>query len=96
MLDGRRKSVEPMLLANIAVSVLDEHFAAKWQALGPDWSSDRNAMGEFGLIPWRAGCAETGTSGSAGGPRRRAGRKKAGTAPRPDPYTYVRTRQGWA
>lgn len=25
------------LLANIALSVLDEHFAAKWKALGPDW-----------------------------------------------------------
>jgi RNA-directed DNA polymerase len=26
------------LLANIALSVLDEHFAAKWKALGPDWT----------------------------------------------------------
>ena len=26
------------LLANIALSVLDEHFAAKWEALGPDWT----------------------------------------------------------
>ena len=25
------------LLANIALSVLDEHFANKWQALGPEW-----------------------------------------------------------
>jgi RNA-directed DNA polymerase len=25
------------LLANIALSVLDEHFAAKWVALGPEW-----------------------------------------------------------
>ena len=25
------------LLANIALSVLDEHFAAKWAALGPEW-----------------------------------------------------------
>ncbi len=25
------------LLANIALSVLDEHFAARWAALGPDW-----------------------------------------------------------
>ena len=25
------------LLANIALSVLDEHFADKWQALGPEW-----------------------------------------------------------
>ncbi len=26
------------LLANIALSVLDEHFAAKWAALGPEWT----------------------------------------------------------
>jgi len=26
------------LLANIALSELDEHFAAKWAALGPDWA----------------------------------------------------------
>ena len=25
------------LMANIALSVLDEHFARKWEALGPDW-----------------------------------------------------------
>ena len=52
-------------------------------------------MVKRGLIPWRAGCAETCTSGSEGGPRKRAGRK-AGTAPRPDPYTYIRTWQGWS
>lgn len=26
------------LLANIALSVLDEHFARKWKSLGPDWT----------------------------------------------------------
>jgi RNA-directed DNA polymerase len=26
------------LLANIVLSVLDEHFAAKWEALGPEWT----------------------------------------------------------
>jgi RNA-directed DNA polymerase len=26
------------LLANIALSALDEHFAAKWRALGPEWT----------------------------------------------------------
>ena len=25
------------LLANIALSVLDEHFQNKWNALGPEW-----------------------------------------------------------
>jgi RNA-directed DNA polymerase len=25
------------LLANIALSVLDEHFTRKWEALGPEW-----------------------------------------------------------
>jgi RNA-directed DNA polymerase len=29
------------LLANIALSVLDEHFATKWEALGPDWTRAR-------------------------------------------------------
>jgi len=26
------------LLANIALSVLDEHFTRKWDALGPEWT----------------------------------------------------------
>ncbi len=51
-------------------------------------------MGEHGMTPWRAGCAETCTSGSEGGPRKRAGRK-TGTAPRPDPYKYIQTGQGF-
>ncbi len=51
-------------------------------------------MGEHGMTPWRAGCAETCTSGSEGGPGKRIGRK-ANTAPRPDPYTYVRTWSGF-
>jgi RNA-directed DNA polymerase len=29
------------LLANIALSVLDEHFTQKWEALGPDWTRAR-------------------------------------------------------
>ncbi len=37
-----------------------------------------------GMNPWRAGCAETCTSGSEGGPRKRTGRNPD-TAPRPDP-----------
>ena len=51
-------------------------------------------MGRGGVIPRRAGCAETCTSGSEGGPGKRAGRKP-GTAPRSDPYTYLRTWEGW-
>jgi putative transposase len=47
-----------------------------------------------GLIPWRAGCAERCTSGSEGGPGKRTGREP-GTAPRSDPYTYLRTWEGW-
>jgi putative transposase len=42
----------------------------------------------------RAGCGESRTSGSEGGPRKRAG-GNAGTASRSDPYTYVRTDEGW-
>lgn len=35
------------LLANIALSVLDEHFAARWAALGPDWTrAKRRRAGE--------------------------------------------------
>jgi RNA-directed DNA polymerase len=30
------------LLANIALSVLDEHFAAKWEALGPEWKRTKH------------------------------------------------------
>jgi RNA-directed DNA polymerase len=30
------------LMANIALSVLDEHFTAKWEALGPDWKRVRH------------------------------------------------------
>ncbi len=42
---------------------------------------------------WRAGCGESRTSGSEGGPRKRTGRK-ASTAPRSDPYTEHSTREG--
>jgi RNA-directed DNA polymerase len=35
------------LLANIALSVLDEHFARKWEALGPEWTrAKRRRAGE--------------------------------------------------
>jgi len=51
-------------------------------------------IGTNGMNPWRAGCVETRTSGSEGGPRKRAGRNP-GTAPRSDPYTYVRTWSGF-
>jgi putative transposase len=44
------------------------------------------------MTTWRAGCAETCTSGSEGGPQKPT-RRKAGRALRSDPYTYVAT---WA
>ena len=35
------------LLANIALSILDEHFTAKWDALGPEWTrAKRRRAGE--------------------------------------------------
>ena len=35
------------LLANIALSVVDEHFARKWEALGPEWTrAKRHRAGE--------------------------------------------------
>ncbi|MFM7753820.1 MAG: DDE-type integrase/transposase/recombinase [Cyanobium sp.] len=45
---------------------------------------------------WRAGCGESRTSGSEGGPGKPTSRK-AGRAPRSDPYTYtyIRTTAGW-
>jgi transposase InsO family protein len=43
---------------------------------------------------WRAGCSETGTSGSEGGPRKRTS-CKAGTAPRSDPYTKLLGPSKW-
>ena len=30
------------MLANIALSVLDEHFANKWAALGPEWKRSKH------------------------------------------------------
>jgi transposase InsO family protein len=50
-------------------------------------------MGEHGMTPWRAGCAETCTSGSEGGSRKRT-RRKPRTAPRPDPYKEIPTWEG--
>lgn len=50
-------------------------------------------MGRGGVISWRAGCAETCTSGSEGGPGKRIG-GNTGTAPRSDPYTYIRCWEG--
>lgn len=43
---------------------------------------------------WRAGCGESRTSGSEGGPRKPSGRKPA-MAPRSDPYSYIRTSSGF-
>jgi hypothetical protein len=47
-----------------------------------------------GMNPWRAGCGESRTSGSEGGPEKPTSRK-TGRALRPDPYTYVPTWSGW-
>jgi hypothetical protein len=46
--------------------------------------SDRNTVGEHGMIPWRARCVETRTSGSEDGPGRRT-EGDLGTTPRSDP-----------
>ena len=45
------------------------------------------------MTPWRAGCGESRTSGSEGGPGRPTG-GNSGTAPRYDPYTYRSTWSG--
>jgi putative transposase len=46
-----------------------------------------------GMNPWRAGCGESRTSGSEGGPEKPTSRK-TGRALRPDPYTKHPTREG--
>jgi putative transposase len=46
-----------------------------------------------GMSTWRAGCGGSRTSGSEGGPRKPTGRK-AGRAPRSDPYTEHPTLEG--
>ena len=47
-----------------------------------------------GVNTWRAGCSESCTSGSEGGPEKPTCRK-TGRALRSDPYTYVKTSTGW-
>jgi putative transposase len=47
-----------------------------------------------GMTTWRAGCGESRTSGSEGGPGKPTSRE-ADRAPRSDPYTYCRTFAGW-
>jgi putative transposase len=44
---------------------------------------------------WRAGCGGSRLSGSEGGPGKPTSRK-AGRAPWSDPYTYIKTWEGWA
>ena len=46
-----------------------------------------------GMNPWRAGCGESRTSGSEGGPEKRTGGNSS-TALRSDPYTYCSTWTG--
>jgi putative transposase len=46
-----------------------------------------------GLTPWRAGCGESRTSGSEGGPEKPTDRN-VGRALRSDPYTYCSTWSG--
>jgi len=47
-----------------------------------------------GITPWRAGCGESRTSGSEGGPERPTSRN-VGKALRSDPYTYVPFKKGF-
>ena len=47
-----------------------------------------------GVTPWRAGCGESRTSGSEGGPERPTDRD-VGRALRSDPYTYIPYARGF-
>ena len=55
--------------------------------------SDTRITTTSGMNTWRAGCAETCTSGSEGGPEKPTSRK-ADRVLRSDPYTEHRTREG--
>ena len=46
------------------------------------------------MTTWRAGCGGSRTSGSEGGPGKPA-TERLNRAPRPDPYTHIRTFSGW-
>jgi hypothetical protein len=50
-------------------------------------TTDPNPRLTTGTGSWRAGCSETGLSGSEGGPRKRI-EGNLDTAPRSDPYTH--------
>ena len=58
-----------------------------------DREADRHHRTEV-MNPSRARCGELRSAGSEGGPGKRTGRD-AETAPRSDPYTYLRTGEGW-
>jgi hypothetical protein len=48
------------LLANIALSVLDERFTRKWEALGPDWTRAklrRQGVPAYRLVRYADDCA---------------------------------------
>jgi putative transposase len=47
-----------------------------------------------GIVPWRAGCGESRTSGSEGGPEKPTDRN-VGRALRSDPYTYIPFAKGF-
>ena len=57
-----------------------------------DEPDDRNTR-PGGMNTWRAGCGESRTSGSEGGPQKPT-RRKPGRALRSDPYTEVPTDEG--
>ena len=62
------------LLANIALSVLDEHFVQKWEALGPSWRRAklrRTGVPAMRIVRYADDCA----------PRRRTGGRKSSVQP---------------
>ena len=56
--------------------------------------TDKGITRTSGMNTWRAGCGESRTSGSEGGPGKPTSRK-ADRAPWSDPYTQHRSREGW-
>ncbi len=71
-----------------------ERYRYRGAKIPTPWSSaPQRITRTSGMNTWRAGCGESRTSGSEGGPGKPTGRK-AGRAPRSDPYTELPTDEG--
>ncbi len=76
-------------------TVAIERYRYRGTKIPTPWTSaDNRITRTSGMNTWRAGCGESRTSGSEGGPEKPTDRK-TDRALRSDPYTYVRTWSGF-